>query len=970
MHPKEVELGAIGMSLDTAWQHTVGRDDVVIAVLDSGIRWNNRDLVNKLYLNPGELPRPLHAERHDKNGDGIFNIQDYEGDPRATDRNSNGMLDPQDLILAFSDGKDDDANGYADDISGYDFFSNAAGDNDPADETEFGHGTGIAATAAAETNNGLQEAGVCPRCRVLPVRVGDSFVVDANRFARGTVFAVAAGAAVIASALGSYNNTPAARAAVDHAYARGVALIASAADEFSYHHNYPSVYNHALYVNAIRFNHAQDYRKASTFWGVNPCTNFGARVWITVPAVSCSSGATARLAGVAGLVVSMAREAGHGDLHPEELYQLLRMTADDLDNSSPDWGRLRYSARAGFDQYYGYGRVNARAVVQAVKQGQIPPLADLTSPDWFAVISPQRQPLLPVSGTIEVGRTAAARYRLEYALGVEPGEGEFSLVASGSVEGMGIKKEGMLGTLDFRELPLPAGPPPRNREERDRYSVTLRLRVTDDRGLSSEARRSFFLFDDPTSKEGFPLALGASGEAPPLVADVDADGRAEIILPTADGYLQILRVQQGGVRTLRAPLDPIAAIGESAPRETIIRGAAAGDLFGRGRTSIVVASREGKIYAFSASGERQAPFPVALPPELARPAKRTQVIERGVLSQPVLAELDGRPGLEIVVSSLDGHLYVWRNDGKLLDGFPVSLDHRVKGAGHRAKSVSTPAVGDIDGDGSPEIVVGSNGLRDDLAGAYAVRSQGRRHPDGPFLPGWDPVELPALRPGLLPTLATGVSMGPALVDVDGDRDREVVLYAVTGPEIVLVDHHKTTERPRIVRKFSLLPGNGSEFKGISFLAGTGSPLLADTDDNGKPELYVPLLPFRMLTLRAKPGVPLDVPLALGGWELGAETDRGGSVPMMASYPRRMEDLMIFARPSAADVDGDGRGEVLMGSGGYLLHAFKKEGGEAAGFPKFTGGWIFSAPAVGDLEGDGRLDLVTVTREGYLFAWQL
>ena len=91
---------------------------------------------------------------------------------------------------------------------------------------------------------------------------------------------------------------------------------------------------------------------------------------------------------------------------------------------------------------------------------------------------------------------------------------------------------------------------------------------------------------------------------------------------------------------------------------------------------------------------------------------------------------------------------------------------------------------------------------------------------------------------------------------------------------------------------------------------------------------------------------------------------------MPRYPRRMEDLAILATPMACDVDGDGGKEILFGSGGYLLHAFRKEGGEAAGFPKFTGGWIFSAPAVGDLDGDGRLELVSVTREGYLFAWEL
>jgi hypothetical protein len=84
----------------------------------------------------------------------------------------------------------------------------------------------------------------------------------------------------------------------------------------------------------------------------------------------------------------------------------------------------------------------------------------------------------------------------------------------------------------------------------------------------------------------------------------------------------------------------------------------------------------------------------------------------------------------------------------------------------------------------------------------------------------------------------------------------------------------------------------------------------------------------------------------------------------------MEDLMVFAQPSAEDVDGDGVIEVLMGSGGYLLHAFRRGGRESDGFPKFTGGWIFSAPAAGDIDGDGSRDLVAVTREGYLFAWAL
>ena len=69
MHPGELALGAIGFSLDRAWQHTIGRPEVLIAVLDSGIRWEDRELVRKLYLNRGELPLPVGAKAHDRNGE-------------------------------------------------------------------------------------------------------------------------------------------------------------------------------------------------------------------------------------------------------------------------------------------------------------------------------------------------------------------------------------------------------------------------------------------------------------------------------------------------------------------------------------------------------------------------------------------------------------------------------------------------------------------------------------------------------------------------------------------------------------------------------------------------------------------------------------------------------------------------------------------------------------------------------------
>src|SRR2546429_874262 len=95
------------------------------------------------------------------------------------------MLDPEDLIIAFSDGTDGDNNGYVDDIAGWDFVDN---DNDPYDDVHYGHGTGEARDSNAEANNG-NDLGTCPNCTVVPLRVGQSFIADVNRFAQAVVYA-------------------------------------------------------------------------------------------------------------------------------------------------------------------------------------------------------------------------------------------------------------------------------------------------------------------------------------------------------------------------------------------------------------------------------------------------------------------------------------------------------------------------------------------------------------------------------------------------------------------------------------------------------------------------------------------------------------------------------------------------------------------------------------------------------------
>ncbi|MBS1838597.1 MAG: hypothetical protein JST64_12975, partial [Actinobacteria bacterium] len=486
--------GQLGAAVDLAWNVEQGRPDVVIAVLDSGIEWHDRsamaELADQAYLNRGELPVPqpagTGADPYDSNGDGRFTVSDYSHDPRVTDRNHNGVLDPEDLILTFSDGRDDDHDGYVDDISGWDFLHN---DNDPLDDVDYGHGTGEARDSTA-AHNGQGAAGTCGGCLHLPVRVADSFIADGGRFAAGVLFALDTGASVIQEALGAINNPPQAQQAVDAAWHRGVPVIASMADEQSQHPNLPGALSHTIPVNSIteqgRFlgDTARQLLGRRDTLALNGCTNYGGLAWVSVPSNGCSSEATGDSAGMVGLIESAARNAGIAPnpslvaagatgpsanrLSSSEVAQVLRATADDIDFSTPtgsppgsldkaddqtdDLGQQRFPTVRGWDSTTGYGRVNAYEAVRAVRAGAIPPEVDITGPDRFGLLDTTGT--ATVSGHVAAPRSPSFSYRVEWAVGLQtpqwPGTDQWHVVAERS--GLTAAVDGDLGTIDLASV--------------------------------------------------------------------------------------------------------------------------------------------------------------------------------------------------------------------------------------------------------------------------------------------------------------------------------------------------------------------------------------------------------------------------------------------------------------------------------------------------------------------------------------
>ncbi len=263
---------------------------------------------------------------------------------------------------------------------------------------------------------------------------GESFVADANRFAQAALYATDSGVDVIQEALGTLNGPLFARQAIEYAYHHGVTVIASAADEAAEHHNLPGSMPDTIVVNSVN-KYSSLTSTPPSYLQLNGCTNFGTRIVLSVPSSSCSSEATGKSAGVAGLIYSAAEDALHagrlrrsGDCHrvdgsrcvitANEVRQL--MASGDIGSTAPgDQGSgqaddvnfaaqpesscathrvatctdpnrqisfaldqlggvvgplphtTRYPARKGFDEFYGYGRLNAYKAVSAAYAGTI-----------------------------------------------------------------------------------------------------------------------------------------------------------------------------------------------------------------------------------------------------------------------------------------------------------------------------------------------------------------------------------------------------------------------------------------------------------------------------------------------------------------------------------------------------------------------------------------------------------------------
>jgi len=321
------------------WEISTRSDRVVIAVIDTGVDYYHEDLAANIWINAGEDHPPL------------------------------GVVGPEDF-----DGVDDDENGYTDDIRGWDFYDL---DNDPYPDAGIhpgnAHGTACAGLAAAEANNGIGITGVCWNGKIMPIRVfrtdsagRTSYYLD--RPALALKYASDMGADVLSNSwAGAFSD--AVHGAIRYAKengrnGKGCVVVFGSGNKGNNYVALPARWEEVIAVGATD---ADDIRWCYSQYGpgldvVGPSGGPGTVLWTTDISGQAgynpgdlllgdaggaytrwfagTSAATAEVAGVAGLILSV-----NPDLTAGEVAAIIESSTDD--KGDPGW-----------DEEYGWGRVD------------------------------------------------------------------------------------------------------------------------------------------------------------------------------------------------------------------------------------------------------------------------------------------------------------------------------------------------------------------------------------------------------------------------------------------------------------------------------------------------------------------------------------------------------------------------------------------------------------------------------------
>ncbi|MBE0447479.1 MAG: S8 family serine peptidase [Actinobacteria bacterium] len=234
-----------------------------------------------------------------------------------------------------------------------------------------GHGTHISGIIAGRINNGLGIAGISTAATIIPVKVLDDVGSgDDASIAEGLIWAADNGARVINMSLAGPTPSSTLASAIKYARDKGAVIVAAAGNAGTDIPSYPAAYEGVIGVGAVAADDTRIYQ-----------SSFGPYVDVAAPGMSIlstflpsksrdgqpydwadgTSMAAGFVSGLASMILSI-----NPTLSDERVGGILYVTADDL-------------GTAGWDRYYGHGRINASRAVD-ISSDNNPPTVAITSP--------------------------------------------------------------------------------------------------------------------------------------------------------------------------------------------------------------------------------------------------------------------------------------------------------------------------------------------------------------------------------------------------------------------------------------------------------------------------------------------------------------------------------------------------------------------------------------------------------------